>query len=33
MKQKTFAGLSYETQKRVTRREKFLREMKALVPW
>ncbi|WP_240462219.1 IS5 family transposase [Burkholderia sp. Nafp2/4-1b] len=33
MKQKTFASLSYETKKRVTRREKFLMEMGTVVPW
>ena len=33
MKQKTFASLSYEHKKRVTRRETFLQEMSAVVPW
>jgi len=33
MKQKSFASLSYEKKKRVTRREKFLEEMERVVPW
>lgn len=32
-KQMTFASLAHATRKKVTRREKFLAEMEALVPW
>lgn len=32
-KQMTFASLSHATKKKVTRREKFLAEMEAVVPW
>lgn len=32
-KQMTFASLAYSTKKKVTRREKFLAEMEAVVPW
>lgn len=33
MTQLTFANLAYNSKKRVTRREKFLSEMEAVVPW
>ena len=33
MKQTTFASLAYATKKKRTRREKFLSEMNAVVPW
>lgn len=33
MKQRTFAGLSYSSKKKQTRREKFLAEMERVVPW
>jgi transposase, IS5 family len=32
-KQMTFASLVHATKKKVTRREKFLAEMEAVVPW
>jgi IS5 family transposase len=31
--QRTFAGLAWTTKKKVTRRERFLREMDAVIPW
>ena len=31
--QRTFAGLAWSQQKEVTRRERFLAEMDAVVPW
>jgi IS5 family transposase len=31
--QRTFAGLAWSEKKRVTRREQFLAEMNAVVPW
>ncbi len=33
MKQSTFASLAYATKKKRTRREAFLAEMEAVVPW
>ena len=33
MKQKTFASLSYDAKKKRTRREQFLAEMDAVIPW
>ena len=33
MKQTTFASLTYATKKKRTRRERFLSEMAAVVPW
>jgi hypothetical protein len=33
MKQHSFAGLAYENKKRKTRRERFLDEMDAVIPW
>ena len=33
MKQKTFASLAFEQKKKPTRRERFLAEMDALIPW
>ncbi len=33
MKQLSFATLAYENKKKQTKREKFLNEMKAAVPW
>jgi IS5 family transposase len=33
MSQQTFAGLAYNTKKKVTRRERFLEEMTGVVPW
>jgi hypothetical protein len=33
MKQTTFASLAYSGKKKRTRREKFLSEMEAVVPW
>jgi len=33
MKQQSFAGLAYENKKRKTRRERFLDEMDAVIPW
>lgn len=33
MKQATFAGLAWEGKKKVTRRERFLGEMDAVIPW
>lgn len=33
MKQQSFASLEYESKKRLTRRERFLAEMEAVVPW
>ena len=33
MKQTTFASLSWDGKKRVTRRERFLAEMEAVIPW
>ncbi len=33
MKQTTFASLAFESKKKLTRRERFLREMEAVVPW
>ena len=32
-KQLTFSSLAHATRKKVTRREKFLAEMEAVVPW
>lgn len=31
--QRTFAGLAWESKKKVTRRERFLAEMEAVIPW
>ena len=31
--QRTFAGLAWSAKKKVTRREKFLAEMDAVIPW
>ncbi|HXT17457.1 MAG TPA: IS5/IS1182 family transposase, partial [Gemmatimonadaceae bacterium] len=31
--QRTFAGEGWSTKKRVTRRERFLAEMDAVIPW
>src|SRR5438105_13388041 len=31
--QRTFAGLAWSDKKRVTRRERFLAEMNAVIPW
>lgn len=33
MKQKTFAALAWDGKKKVTRRERFLTEMEAVIPW
>ncbi|MCB0329722.1 MAG: IS5 family transposase [Bdellovibrionales bacterium] len=33
MSQQTFASIAYNTKKKVTRRERFLEEMNAVVPW
>ncbi len=33
MKQLSFATLAYENKKKLTKREKFLNEMEAAVPW
>lgn len=33
MKQTTFAGMAYDTKKKRTRREQFLGEMEAVIPW
>jgi hypothetical protein len=33
MKQVAFASMAFENKKRQTRREKFLGEMEAVVPW
>jgi hypothetical protein len=33
MKQTTFAGLAWQTKVKVTRRERFLAEMNAVIPW
>jgi hypothetical protein len=33
MKQKTFASIAFEHKKKQTRRERFLSEMDALIPW
>lgn len=33
MKQSSFASLAWETKKKITRREKFLAEMEAVMPW
>ncbi len=33
MKQLSFASLTYEKKKKQTKREKFLNEMEAVVPW
>lgn len=33
MKQRTFASLAFEQKKRAMRRERFLAEMKTVVPW
>jgi IS5 family transposase len=33
MKQTTFAGLAFDAKKKLTRRERFLREMDQVVPW
>jgi transposase, IS5 family len=33
MKQTTFAGLAYDAKKKRTRREQFLTEMEAVIPW
>ncbi len=33
MKQTTFASLAFEQKKKQTRRERFLAEMEAVVPW
>ncbi len=33
MKQKSFASLAWDGKKKVTRRERFLTEMEAVIPW
>ena len=33
MKQTTFASLTFDAKKKLTRRERFLREMDQVVPW
>ena len=33
MKQTTFASLAWDTKGKVTRRERFLAEMDAVIPW
>ena len=33
MKQSSFSGLAYEHKKKTTRKERFLAEMDAILPW